>query len=387
MSVPPASWRAAAVAALLLAGCNNSRPVQYPQQPPPGYAQGQYPPGQYAQYPQQYPQGQYPQGQYPQGQYPPGQYPQGQYPAQRPPGYAQPGQYPQQPYPAQPPPGPAPTTAPAAPQAPVAYDPINANNVQWERARAKQILGELVAALPAAQQQRVQNVPLVVDSAPGEVNAFAACTQDGKALMTITDGLLDIEAHLANAKSTDEMFHTNKTQQYIQLIAKYQQPKKPIVQPPAGFFNPTQQVNPTRVARQHVLFDEQVAFVLGHELAHHYLGHLSCTGRGGLDPQEIGRVLSSAVPLFNQPNEFAADAAGTNNMLTAGARQGTHWTDEGAILTMQFFEGVEQLSPLDILFGFDRSHPAPQLRIPVIQQTANAWRATGGRGLPILPTF
>ncbi len=368
MPLPSLPWRAAggltaAAALLLTSSCQtSSRPTQYPQQPPPGYAQG------------------YPPGQYPPGQYPPQQYPPGQYPAQQPPGYAQPGQYPPGQYPPQA--QPAPTAAPAA-QAPVAYDPINADNIQWMRSRAQQIMGILVAALPATQQQRVQGIPLVVDNTPGEVNAFAACTSDGKALLTITDGLYDIEAHLADAKSTDEMFHTNKTQQYIQLIAKYQQPNRPIVQPAANFFDPGQQANAARVARQHVLFDEQVAFVLGHELGHHYLGHLNCTGRGGLDPQEIGRVLSSAVPLFNQPNEFAADAAGTNNTLTAGARQGTHWTEEGGILTMQFFEGVEQLSPVDILFGFDRSHPAPQLRIPVIQQTANAWRATGGAGLPI----
>lgn len=383
MPLPSLPWRAAggltaAAALLLTSSCQSSQPVQYPQQrPPPGYAQGPYAQG-------QYPQQQYRPGQYPQQQYRPGQYPQQQYPAQRPPGYPQPGAYPAAQYPQQP--QPTPTAAPAAQQAPVAYDPINTDNRQWERSRAQQILGILVAALPAAQQQRVQGIPLVVDSTPGEVNAFAACTQDGKALITITDALYDIEAHLADAKATDEMFHTNKTQQYIQLIAKYQQPNKPVVQPAANFFNPAQQANAARVARQHVLYDEQVAFVLGHELAHHYLGHLNCTGRGGLDPQEIGRVLSSAVPLFNQPNEFAADAAGTNNVLTAGARQGTHWTEEGAILTMQFFEGVEQLSPVDILFGFDRSHPAPQLRIPVIEQTANAWRATGGKGLPI-PTL
>ena len=46
--------------------------------------------------------------------------------------------------------------------------------------------------------------------------------------------------------------------------------------------------------------------------------------------------------------------------------------------------GLDQLTPADILFGFERSHPPPALRTPVIQQTAGAWRATGGRGLPIL---
>jgi hypothetical protein len=51
---------------------------------------------------------------------------------------------------------------------------------------------------------------------------------------------------------------------------------------------------------------------------------------------------------------------------------------------MQFFAGLEQLRPSDILFGFQRTHPPAQLRTPIIQQTAAAWRATGGVGLPII---
>jgi hypothetical protein len=50
---------------------------------------------------------------------------------------------------------------------------------------------------------------------------------------------------------------------------------------------------------------------------------------------------------------------------------------------MQFFAGLDQLKPSDILFGFERDHPPPQLRTPIIQQTAATWRATGGVGLPI----
>ena len=49
---------------------------------------------------------------------------------------------------------------------------------------------------------------------------------------------------------------------------------------------------------------------------------------------------------------------------------------------MQFFEGLDQLSAIDILFGFESTHPAPQFRVPIIQQTASAWRGTGGKGLP-----
>ena len=45
---------------------------------------------------------------------------------------------------------------------------------------------------------------------------------------------------------------------------------------------------------------------------------------------------------------------------------------------------IERKEPHVAPLGFERSHPPPQLRTPVIQQTAAAWRATGGRGLPIL---
>ena len=201
--------------------------------------------------------------------------------------------------------------------------------------------------------------------------------------MAISDGLLEIQAFLARSRAHDELAGTNKVSEYIGLIARYQRPKQPIVRPQTGFFDPRYDFDPRKLARQRQVLEEQVAFVLGHELAHHYLNHLPCTGAGALPAAEVARVLSDAVPLFNQPNEIAADTFGLNDLMTAGARrQGHRWTELGALLTMQFFSGLDQLSPIDILFSFERSHPPPALRQPIIQQTANAWRATGGRGLP-----
>lgn len=350
------------LASTLLCACSSSSSnrTQYPQQQyPQGQYQGQYPQGQY---PQQYPPGQYPPGQYPQGQYPQGQYPQG----------------------TQPPPA---TAAPVPPQAipvsaaPVFNDPINAADIVFLRQRAQGILGELVVALPPAQQSRVQNIPLIVDDTPGDVNAFAACS-GGKAAMAITDGLLDISAHLAQAKANDEIFGTQKLDPYITLIAQNTRPGQPIVRPAPGFFDPQQQVDGRKVQRQHQLLEEELAFILGHELAHHYLGHLPCTAQGGLNAAELGAVLSNVVPGFNQPNELAADVAGTNNLLTAGKRRtANQFTEGGALLTMTFFSGLDRLTPNDIIFGFERSHPPPQIRMPVISQTAATWRATGGQPL------
>jgi hypothetical protein len=263
-------------------------------------------------------------------------------------------------------------------------DPVNVHDIAFLRKRAEQILAELVAALPQPQQGRVAGIPLVVDATPGEVNAFASCSGTRSA-MAISDGLLQIEAQLARFRAADELSGTNKVGEYIALIARGARPGRPLPEAPVGFVDPRIDVDPRKVARQYQLLDEQIAFVMGHELGHHYLGHLPCTAGGGLTLAEIGALLSSAVPGFNQPNELAADVVGINNVLTMGTRRTDYrLTEGGAMLTMQFFAGLDQLTPADILFGFERSHPPPALRTPVIQQTAAAWRATGGRGLPIL---
>ncbi len=367
------SLRAAAILsfglATLVTGCNRN------QTPQPQY--GQY--GQYGQY-QQYPPG-----------YGPQQYPPGYGPQQYPPGYG-----PQQPQPN----APAPTVQtnpaqkPASPadqpvMGPQPNDPITLVDLTWLRAQAGSVMGELIVGLPAASQQKVQSIPFFADPTPGEVNAFAACDDQGQPLMAITDGLLQIEAYIAQFKANDEIFGTNKLDQYLTLLANQQQSGKPVVTPAAGFSDPTQAADGRKVQRQHQIFEEQVAFVLGHELGHHYLGHTGCangtsTGSRGVSPADLARLASNVIPLANQPNELAADAAGTNNLLTAGSkRSGYKWTEGGALLTLDFFARLDQLTPVSIVFSFERTHPIPQIRRPLVQATANAWRSSGGTGIQI----
>jgi len=329
---------------------------------PPGYQQPGYPqnpPGQYPQNPApgQYPQSPYPQSGYPQGAYPPApQNPSNGYPANPPP------------------PAPAPVAVPSMPN-----DPIDAADRTWLRQSAQTILVELTRALPDIARARVEGIPLVVDDTPGDVNAFAACSS-GRSLMAVTDGLLEIMAGLAAAAAHDEVFGTNKTDEYIRFIAQNLAPGRAVPRP-SGLFAAAAQSDGRKVQRQHVLFEEELAFVLGHELAHHHLGHLPCTGKPGpLNTGELARVLASNVPLFNQPNEAAADLAGTTNLLDAGVRRsGARWSEQGGLLTMRFFGGLEGSLPL--LLAFQQSHPPPQLRIPLIQQSANYWRQTGGVGV------
>ena len=194
-------------------------------------------------------------------------------------------------------------------------------DIGWLRAHCASLMQELIAVLPDVAKQRVQSIPLAIDDTPGEVNAFAACN-GSSAVMVVTDGLLDITAHLAQAKANDDVFGTRTLDTYINLIAQVQKPNQPVAQPPPGFFAPAQQLDPRRVARQHDVLDETLGFILGHELAHHHLGHLPCTGGPGpLGMGEVVRGISSSAPIFNQPNEVAADTAGTDTILSAGARR------------------------------------------------------------------
>ena len=107
-------------------------------------------------------------------------------------------------------------------------------------------------------------------------------------------------------------------------------------------------------------------------LGHHHLGHTGCAN-GERPPSllgaaiDVGRLATQVVPVINQPNESMADIAGVNNLLTAGTRRGAryHWTEGGAVLTLQIFtrleeiHRVEPLSPEGVFMAFEQSHPKP----------------------------
>lgn len=349
---PSASLSLTLVAALGIAACHPA-PAEYPQGNPPG----QMGPGQMGP-----------------GPWNPG----GQNPGQ----WTGPGQNPGQwtgPQVGPPPPPPIPMGPP------VMQDPISNVDLTWLRATAGGVLNELVTALPPAAQAKVQGIPFVTDPAEGEVNAYAACDEQRMPSMAMTDGILQIEAYIAQMRATDEIFGTQKLDAYLNYVVQNQKPKQPIVAPPPGMIDPAQHTDYRKVVRQHQLLEEQMAFVLGHELAHHYLGHTGCAnGRSGArkaDWTDILRKAQRVVPIVNQPNELAADIAGVNNLLTAGSRrQGYHWTEAGAILTLDFFARLDKPAPGSLALAVLSSHPNPAHRIPGVQNSAAEWRRTGGVG-------
>jgi Zn-dependent protease with chaperone function len=246
------------------------------------------------------------------------------------------------------------------PDARAAQDPVHTGEVMALHVAAEHTLHALVGALDADQRAKVAGVTLGFDTAQGEVNAYATCNGAGQPIIAISDGLLEIARQLAVARAFDDTYGTDRVATYTRWIAKH---------PGKTFAADLADGRTLQLAR--VLFVEELAYVIGHELGHHYLGHLGCLEGGGTIEQ-LGRMAANAVPLFSQAAELAADAAGVANTLEVGRTTG--WTEAGAVLMLQFFRSEQSWQ--EIVFAFEQSHPLSELRLPTVTATADLWRAT-----------
>lgn len=264
---------------------------------------------------------------------------------------------------------PAGVKIPAAdPDPAAAVDPVQSSDRVLLRREARRVMGWLIAALPPDKQAKLSGVVLVDDPLPGQINAYASC--DGSLpYVAVSDELLIVEAQLAMARATDERFGTDRTHDLIRWYAE--RPEQTGQLPPASLWDPAQHVDREKVSRQRVMFDEQLAYVIGHELAHHTLGHLACTSTGIGD--DVTRDVVDAAPIFSQTGEIAADVEGITTVLAAGRRFG--WTEEGAIVLFEFFTKWHAYGLGDVVLAFERSHPFPVVRLPIVVSTADVWRA------------
>jgi hypothetical protein len=269
------------------------------------------------------------------------------------------------------------------------FDLSGATTAQFMRQEPLSVMAELIAALPAAARAKVQGVPVKIVEDPKEVNAFAGCSDAGAPFVAVTAPLLLIMARTSETRAFDETAGTAKYNELANGIANEVKAQKTVAGPGPGFLPLPQALDPRKLARQKFLFDEQLAFVLGHEIAHHHRDHTGCANGSAnsnmITPRDIGRFLSSAVPLFNQPNEFEADMQGTWNLLDTGSkRQGGAWSEEGAQMTLDFFSRLQSLGVETVVLGFLMTHPPPQLRLSVVNNAAQQWRSGGGKA-PAFP--
>ena len=250
------------------------------------------------------------------------------------------------------------------------------------RSRTTAIHSTLIAALPERERNLMSSVPFEIANEAREPNAAAVCTKRSRRpFMVITTAMLVVVAGIAETKSYDEVANTNFFDSYIDAVVRQVRARRPVGAVPRGLLTGPATTDQHKLARQVHLFDQQVGFIVGHELAHHYRGHTGCvstTGSGSkadLTPEELSRILSSAVPVFHQPQEVESDMWGMVNLLEAGHnRQGGAWTEEGALLNMDFFARLRRRGGQDIFRTFFSTHPLPQLRTPIIRNTARQWR-------------
>lgn len=275
------------------------------------------------------------------------------------------------------------------------YDASGAFTQEFLQMETRVVLSELVAALAPEHRVRVENIPLSYTTNLAEVNAAAGCRRAGGSLMAVTGGMLALVSAASEAKAVDELANTRLLAAYYDQTVQAVRREQPVQPLPPGSVPPRVALDPRKLARQRFLFDEQMGFILGHELGHHYRGHTGCAHGGNetgqeAQAEEVVRIVSNTMPLFNQPVEMEADAWGVVDVLDAGARRvGGRWTEEGATLSMDFFQRLEGERGTSPILIFVRSHPPAIIRRPVIQMWADKWRrgerpsTVGNGGLPL----
>jgi hypothetical protein len=245
--------------------------------------------------------------------------------------------------------------------------------------RAVAVHAMLVNALTGQERVQTQAIPFHVISEAREPNAAAGCTKSSnQAVMLITSAMLVLAAGIAETKAYDEVAGTQTYQTYADEVVRQVQGKLPVGPVPATLLTGPMALDSHKLSRQEHLFDQQIAFIVGHELAHHYRGHTPCVGgRTGaqVETDELMRILANTAPIFSQPREVEADMWGLVNLLEAGGtRPAGSWNEEGALLNLDFFGRLRDRGGDQLAMLFLSTHPAPQLRIPIVQTAARQWR-------------
>jgi Zn-dependent protease with chaperone function len=261
---------------------------------------------------------------------------------------------------------PAPHVPAAVPHPAAGSDPVNTAHLPTLRAIAQRTFDELLTLHP-----RRRRVRLVIENMHDDVNAYATCTANGEPMVAVTETLLVVGAHVAMSRATDERFETDRLRALARHLATHRG------MPGPAFYDAAMHADGRKLARQRQLYEEMLAYVLGHELAHHRLGQLRCENGGVVIG--VGHIAARAIPLFSQAAETAADVAAIKYVLEAGRRRaGYGWGEEGALALLEFVGRRDATSVGDALASFLHSHPLPAVRIGLVTFTAELWRSSGG---------
>lgn len=283
-------------------------------------------------------------------------------------------------------------TSLAAPPA-GAVDAAGAITQGWAEARTSALHAELLESVFADQRARVQAIPFHVVSDRQEPNAAAGCSERRAPMLMITSAMVTVCAASAEARAYDELAGTNTLETYAQALLDDLRSGRAVRPLDRSLVTGPIASDPRKLAREIHLYDQQVAFILGHELAHHYRGHTGCAEAGATtasarEAEDLQRGLANAASPLEQPFEVEADVWGITNVLERGrARTGGAWSEEGALLSLEVFRHFGPLAQGGLAAGgmdpgvFLSTHPPSELRAPVVQQAAAMYRP----GQPPLP--
>jgi hypothetical protein len=189
---------------------------------------------------------------------------------------------------------------------------------------------------------------------------------------------------MSQTQATDEIFGTHTYDAWVKDATPKLLAKDPISPGlPAGIVPVQYWPDPRRLSRAHEIFDDVIGFTFGHELSHHYLGHTGCAVGDDRPPatlEDVAKIFArnaSRIPVFNQPNESAADQWGVINVLETGkARPPVMYrlTERGGLLLLDFFSRIEVAAGgNDPFVAFLSSHPNSRYRYGQVQQIAQTW--------------
>lgn len=221
------------------------------------------------------------------------------------------------------------------------------------RARADLEMRAIVAALPAAEEERVAGIYLAFAPDETDPTALAACDDDGDYVVVISDAMLRLVEYVSAPEPGDS--RSKDVTRYARFFANAQTTRDRLVPPPPGFFSDEGE---TPASRERA--DGAMSFLLARELTHARLGELTCphptrTRERGDDEWTRAEATRADIRLRTMnPGTAERDGQIAEHLALAGKKT------EGALAILTFFAGVEAVaaqSPYAFIPSYLARHP------------------------------
>ena len=241
---------------------------------------------------------------------------------------------------------------------------------------AEEALRGLLLLLPVPTQHRLRGTYLAFDGASLDVNALAACDDDGDHVVVLTDSLLLLLDFVAQASASDTRSPAHKLLDYGAFIGASQRAGKRFLPPAPGFFERDERgdgtaTRPTPGGLEAERFEEALTGLVAHELAHILDGDVACraptsTREQGDDvwtPAEQAQAIANARLTYTADSALEAHRMATKLLRgidASGPRQhGEPPKGDGYLDFLTFVDAAERARPTISPIVYLTFHPHP----------------------------